>query len=164
MSNWTLGRSIGLAVTVLWLAGCAAPVDRARPTEPAAGPSSASPARSEAETVEQAATRYWTHLVNGNAAEAYEYLSPGYRQTISREQYVERIRNLPVRRTGAQFLDKDCPEPDVCHVRMMISFRITMAVAGVGEVSSVDFRTEKWIRSGGKWYTLPGGDATETLR
>jgi hypothetical protein len=95
----------------------------------------------------------WKNIVGGKFAEAYEMLSPGYRQTHDRKEYVEVISNRPVHWTNATFVGTDCASPDLCTVRVNISFEVMMP--SVGTVPSENILEEKWIRAGNEWFFFP---------
>lgn len=114
-------------------------------------------------SVEERATRRWQLLIDGKPDLAYDYLSPGYRQTRGRQEYSDLMRSRPVRWVGVAFQDQDC-DGEVCKVRLMISYSLDMPVQMVGRVESVDFVTENWLWIDDGWYYLPATDAQRGLR
>lgn len=163
--NRTHRNSLGLwlPLTLLTLAGCASTPRGASTTAsevPKGRPASSATAGT---AVEQRAEQRWTYLINGQPDLAYAYLTPGYRQTRSRDEYSEIMRDRPVKWVGVNFQDKDC-EGQSCKVRLMITYTLDMPVQMVGKVESVDFVTETWLWIEGDWYFLPTADPKRGLR
>lgn len=154
--------SLTLAAAV-FLGGCASNSSRTdaagETTSTAPISSAATPAMALAERAE---TR-WKMLIEGKPELAYDYLSPGYRETRDRNEYAEIMRSRPVKWTGVQYQDQEC-EGEVCKVRLMITYSLEMPVAMVGKVDSVDFQLETWLWIDDNWYYLPATDAQKGLR
>ena len=105
--------------------------------------------------VEQRAVKRWELLVAGKPEDAYEYLTPGYRQTRNKEDYTQLILNRPIQWTGVSYLDKLCESADACSVKVKIKFKLDSPIPGVGVIHSENPQQEQWIRSDGQWYFLP---------
>jgi len=143
-------RRIALPLIALVAAGCASQAQR---TEVAANGDTAPSAKDKA-IIEQRAIQRWELLINHQAAKAYDFLSPGFRATKSREAYAAEMNNRPVQWSKVLPYSQKCEKPTVCEVSLQIDANVNMP--GVkGPVSSVGFVTETWIKTGGKWYILP---------
>lgn len=104
--------------------------------------------------VERRALERWAFLIERKAEKAYDYLSPGYRQTKSRDEYAKEMNNRPVRWSKVLPYRQVCDKPDVCVLDLQVDFETT--IPGVRQaVDSAGFVNETWIRTGGKWYLLP---------
>ena len=57
--------------------------------------------------VEKRAVERWNYLVARQAEKAYDYLSPGTRETQTRESYAASMNNRPVKWTAAKFNRKE---------------------------------------------------------
>lgn len=152
-----------LPVALLALAGCAG-----QSTKPASGGAeSAAPVSNKSSNPALAlagrAEQRWKYLIEGKPELAYDYLSPGYRETRARDEYAELMRSRPVRWTGVQYQDQEC-DGEVCRVRLMITYSLEMPVAMVGKVDSVDFQIENWLWIDDNWYFLPATDTQKGLR
>lgn len=98
----------------------------------------------------------WEHLIAKRTDQAWEYLSPGYRSTRDRVDYLKRMSNTPVTWVSAEYYSHNCDESGVfCAVDLKVTFRLTARQMGVGEIESYNFLTERWIRSDGVWYHVP---------
>lgn len=159
-TNQTVAR-LGLLLLTVALAACGNNVRTGGAAE-GTDAAKASPAALGG-TVEERATRRWQLLIDGKADQAYDYLSPGYKQTRGREEYAELMRSRPVKWVGVAYQDQDC-DGEVCKVRLMISYSLDMPVQMVGRVESVDFVTENWLWIDDGWYYLPVTDAQRGLR
>lgn len=134
------------------LAGCATSGDRA-----ASGKATNDAARGTPEAIlaERAMAR-WNLLIAGKAAEAYDYLSPGYRATKTREQYAIDLQNRPVKWKAVQHQSVECPPPgEFCDVTVEIEYEVKSHLPGVGALSSKSPVTERWIVLDGVWYLVP---------
>lgn len=101
------------------------------------------------------ATERWQLLIAGKFGEAYEYLSPGYREVVERDEYVQTMARRQVFWNQAIAGDRDCAD-QVCRVRVDVQYKVNMPVMGVGEVESATTVIENWIAgSDGRWYFVP---------
>lgn len=133
----------------LFLAGCAS--DSTRPDQSTQG----ADAKPEKNTVvEKRALERWNFLINRQAEKAYDYLSPGFRATKSRESYAAEMNNRPVQWTNVYPYSQSCDKPDVCILNFQIDAQTDMP--GVNrKVPAIGFVEETWIKTRGKWYYLP---------
>jgi hypothetical protein len=113
-------------VGALALAGCAA-VEQ-RPDE---------------EVIREKAQARWDLFIKGDIRGAYEYLSPGARQTVTAEQYVGAIK--PGLWRTARVDKVSCPSADLCEVDL------TIGIIFNGIPSHTPLR-EKWVRVDSKWW------------
>jgi hypothetical protein len=106
--------------------------------------------------VDKRSVERWNYLIAHQAEKAYDYLSPGTRQTQTRESYAAAMNNRPVRWTGAKFNRKEC-DADRCKVYIDVSYSVNMpGINGAGRsVDSSSTQSEIWVRVDGKWYFLP---------
>jgi hypothetical protein len=122
-----------LAASLLALAGCA---DKSNP-----------------DNVDRRAVERWNDLIAHQAEKAYDYLSPGYRTTQTRENYASAMNNRPVQWKAAKFKNKKC-EADRCTVAIDVTYSLTVPNVGKAmQASSV--QSETWILVKGAWYFLP---------
>lgn len=98
----------------------------------------------------------WEHLIAKRADQAWEYLSPGYRSTRNRDEYIATMITRPVRWLGVEFHSYKCiDEGSFCEVNLKVSFTVVSRQIGVGEVQSFGYVTERWIKSGDTWFHVP---------
>lgn len=111
--------------------------------------------RDPAAIVKQRAAERWNLLVEHHAVKAYDYLSPGYRETHSLEQYVAFISTVRIKWRSAKVLDQQC-DTELCTVHLMVMSGIPGQLAGVTrDIESETPVTEHWVASAGQWYFLP---------
>lgn len=151
-------RGLAVCVVLALLAGCQSGGTRpegASASGDAGGTSTAAaPANSEDALLARANER-WQLLIAGKFAEAYDYLSPGYREVVDREEYVQTMARRQVFWNQAIAGDRECAE-QVCRVRVDVQYKVNMPVMGVGEVESTTTVIENWIAgSSGRWYFVP---------
>ena len=121
------------------------------------GPSAVSPAVSGVapeELVKERATARWEALVERRFSDAYAYLSPGYRELTSVNDYVTAMSNRPVRWERADVTKASC-EPDVCMVNVLMTYSLNMPQPGVGRIQSYSGIDEQWLQIDGEWFHLP---------
>jgi hypothetical protein len=106
------------------------------------------------EVVLERAQARWDALLTGNLAEAYEYLSPGYRSAVSLNSWQRAWLTQKINRTGARVTESDCAE-DTCNVTISIDYVLIGAIPGVGRLDKTTTIDEDWVRVSGQWYHLP---------
>ena len=110
--------------------------------------------KSNPDMVDKRSVERWNLLVSHEAEKAYDYLTPGYRVTQTRENYAAAMNTRPVQWTGATFKDKTC-DGDRCKVEVNIRYSLAMPGAPGRKAESESVQTETWIRVNGEWYFLP---------
>ena len=104
--------------------------------------------------IEARAQARWDALTGGDVETAYQYLSPGYRSSISLDTYRLRLLNQRVRWTGGEVTGSSCGE-SACTVDVAISYEIKRPFEGLDEVTSTRQSTEDWVRADNQWWYLP---------
>ena len=129
-------KAVAALTTVTLLLGLAGCTDKASP-----------------DNVDRRAVERWNHLIAHEAEKAYDYLTPGFRATQTREAYASAMNNRPLQWKSAKFDHKECEE-DRCTAYVNVTYGLQMPGAG-RSVESVSAQSETWIRVGGEWYFLP---------
>ncbi len=104
--------------------------------------------------IEQRATARWDAILSGNLEDAYAYLSPGYRSSVSSVQYQRSILLKTVRWTGAEYIESDCVET-TCKVKISLDYTVYAAIPGVKSYSRSKVIEESWLQLDGSWYLVP---------
>ena len=104
--------------------------------------------------IEARAMGRWDALLSEDVETAYEYLSPGYRSSVSLTQYHRSLLLTKVRWTGAKYIESDCEET-VCNVKISLDFTIYGALPGVKSFESKQTIEESWVLVNGSWYLVP---------
>lgn len=127
---------------------------------------SATSAEASQDVLKQRAEQRWVDLINKHGDKAYEYLTPGYRKTVSQEQYASSMGNRPINWTSAKVNKVKCTQPDNCTVFMIINYTMHMPGAFVGDVEGFAPLQETWLRLRDQWYYLPreGGENLEKAK
>ena len=107
----------------------------------------------EGETAQERAVQRWNYLIAHQAEKAYDYLTPGFRATKTRDDYAREMNGRGMHWQGVTFNSAEC-EADTCKVRLIINIEIDMTGA-TGHVKSISPVVETWIKEGGNWYYLP---------
>ena len=107
----------------------------------------------DSSVIQARAIQRWDFLIEHHAEKAWDYLSPGYRETKPREAYAKEMNARGVNWTKVSFNSQKC-DADVCTVHLAVDYTINMG-AGIGKVASMGPITETWIKVKGQWYFLP---------
>jgi len=109
---------------------------------------------SKTESIEARANARWAALFDGDIKTAYGYLTPGFRSSVSLEQYQRSIAVSQVRWTSAKYVSSKCDEAR-CDVKMLVTITVKNAVPGVKSFDAKDYIDETWILVDGKWFMVP---------
>jgi len=109
---------------------------------------------SKESSIEKRAIERWDTLLGGDLAGAYEYLSPGYRSSVTSMQYQRAILLQKIKWTSASYKDSVC-EDSVCKVKISLGFTVYGALPGVKSYSGVQDIEESWMLVDGSWYLVP---------
>ena len=104
--------------------------------------------------IEQRATARWEALLSDDLAGAYEYLSPGYRSSVSSIQYQRSVMLQQVKWTSAKYLESTCEET-TCNVKILVGFTVYGALPGVKSFDGTKDIEESWVLISGNWYLVP---------
>lgn len=105
-------------------------------------------------TIEKRVTARWTALFDDDLAGAYEYLSPGYRSSVSSIQYQRSLLVMKVRWTDARYIESDCTET-ICKVKISLDYTVYGSIPGVNSFEGTQEIEESWVRTDGNWYLVP---------
>ena len=106
------------------------------------------------ETLEERTMARWDALLSGDVEAAYEFLSPGYRSSVSLLQYHRSLVLSKVKWTGAKYIEGECEET-ICNVKILLDFTIYGALPGVKSMDSKQTIEESWLLVKGSWYLVP---------
>jgi len=128
---------------LLWMLGAAFLVLSACATTQPAG-----------KVIEERAMARWDALLRDDLADAYAYLSPGYRSSISLKQYQRSLLLMRLRWDEVKYIESDCTE-SVCKVKISLKYTVFGAVPGVRSFDGTQTIEESWVRTDGEWYLVP---------
>ena len=84
----------------------------------------------------------------------YEFLSPGYRSSVTLAQHQRTMALRKVRWLDATVAGSEC-SGDVCKVRISIEYEVYGAVPGMSRFKSMGAAEEDWIFTDEDWYLVP---------
>ncbi len=114
----------------------------------------ASMAKTPEESVTQRAQERLALYMKGEYSEAYEYLSPGYRSSVSLNEYQRKVLAQPMSWEDAKVVASDCSE-NSCKLKISLDIVVYGAVPGANRFKTKSVMTENWIKSGGTWFYVP---------
>ena len=113
--------------------------------------------RVEADLADRAQGR-WQHLLEGEWAEAWTYLTPGYREAMTQERYAKSMSRKSVRWDGATVDRVECESAEKCDVVMRVQFATPLpGLSGStrNEGLGTGYVRESWLRDATGWFHLP---------
>jgi len=99
------------------------------------------------------AVERWDLLIAHKAEKAWDFLTPGYRETKPRAAYAEEMNGRGIHWSKVTFGSQEC-DADTCKVRLLVDYNLNLGGLA-GEVKSASPVTETWIKVKGRWYFLP---------
>ena len=126
----------GILLALLALAGCMTAVKN-----------------EDSSVIGKRAVERWDFLIAHQAEKAYDFLTPGYRTTKTREAYAQEMNNRGIRWSKVGFGSQQC-EVDICHVHLTVDYRVNLG-GPAGNTKAMGFVAETWIKAAGRWYFLP---------
>jgi hypothetical protein len=105
-------------------------------------------------SIEKRATERWNAVLSEDLTGAYEYLSPGYRSSVTLNQYMRSILLMRVKWTGARYVKSVCTET-TCKVEISIDYVLYGVLPGVSSFNGTQIVQENWVLSDGVWYFVP---------
>lgn len=103
------------------------------------------------EAVETRAQERWELILARDFEAAWEYLTPGFRQTTNRFDYARDMTGRPLRWLSAEVVSKQCEE-DLCKINILVGYQAIGAPAGMGQMRLSREIEETWIRLDGAWW------------
>jgi len=104
--------------------------------------------------IEERVTARWDTLLSSDLAGAYEYLSPGFRSSVTSLQYQRQILLSRVKWTGVRYIESDCIET-TCKVKISLDYTVYGALPGVKSFNGTQEIEESWVKADGNWYFVP---------
>ncbi len=108
----------------------------------------------KAPSIEERAIARWESLFAGEFTRAYEYLSPGYRSSVTAEQYEQSVLQKRIKWVSARYIESECTETS-CKVKINIGYTASHALAGVETFHGRGNVEETWLQLNGQWYLVP---------
>lgn len=106
------------------------------------------------DNLDRRAVERWNYLIGHQAEKAYDYLTPGFRATKTREDYAAAMNNRPVQWKAVKFNRKQC-DGESCTVLVDVSYQVMMPGAVGTPAQATTTQNETWILVDGEWYFLP---------
>lgn len=106
------------------------------------------------DSIEYRAQERWDKILSGDLQGAYEFLSPGYRSSVSSLSYQRSLLIKAIRWTDANYKSSECDE-STCKVTLEVDFAISGALPGVKSYEGKKDIVESWVRIDGVWYYVP---------
>jgi hypothetical protein len=104
--------------------------------------------------IESRATARWHAILSGDLVSAYQFLSPGYKSSVSLNQYQRQILLMRVKWKDARYLESECTET-TCNVKISLDYALYGALPGVKSFDGTQTIEESWVRIDDIWYYVP---------
>ncbi|HFD11006.1 MAG TPA: hypothetical protein ENJ32_00845 [Crenotrichaceae bacterium] len=107
--------------------------------------------RTDQQRAEDRATQRWQLLMKRDFSAAYQYLSPGSRETVPKNVYLGRFGK------ATQWLDaspvsSECQD-GICEITVAVKYKIQHKYSPKGIENTRNIK-EKWIHDDGQWWYL----------
>jgi hypothetical protein len=151
---------LALATSILLLGACATPSKS--PVKEVAPSADVAPSSAPTQIPPRAVER-WEHLIARRADLAWEFLSPGYRETHPRDEYAKSMNERPVQWYRVSIYEPgegeppalECAQPRSCTVMLKVEFKVRSPLIGVGTLDSWNVVKEHWVNVRDQWYVVP---------
>lgn len=104
------------------------------------------------------AAQRWQYIIDHQPAKAWDYLTPGYRATITRAAYAAKWASTPMRYLSVKVTKASCVRPENCRVYIKLGYALPAPGAGGELIQAVAPIKETWLQLDGNWYYLPDAD------
>ena len=106
------------------------------------------------QTVATRADEYMKLVIAGEILATYDYLSPGYKSSVSPDSYVAGFMARKVRWKAASVLATNC-NGSRCTVTIKVDSAVFAPVPGVSSFDLSDTLELVWVHTQGNWWYLP---------
>jgi hypothetical protein len=110
--------------------------------------------RTAEQIVEERAMERWIALLSDDLTGAYEYLSPGYRSSVSVKNYQRALLLKKIKWNDAKVIESECEET-TCKVKISLNYTAFGAVPGLKSFDGVQTIEESWVLVNGNWFLVP---------
>lgn len=104
--------------------------------------------------IEARSTARWDAFLAGDLERAYQYLSPGYRSSVTLAQYQRSVLLQQLKYTSAKYIESECDDSK-CDVTVSVGFTVYGALPGVKSFDGTRNIHESWVLVDGNWYMVP---------
>jgi len=106
------------------------------------------------QVAEERAMARWNALLSDDIDVAYEYLSPGYRSSVSSKNYQRSLLLKKVKWNDAKYIESECVET-TCKVKISLNYTVFGGVPGLKSFDGTQTIEESWVLVDGNWYLVP---------
>ena len=104
------------------------------------------------QTLEERVMARWEHMIDRDFEAAWEYYSPGFRQTTPVETFVRDMERRRFRWLEADFRGVECAEEDICRAEVRIVYQALGAPSGMSRMRVPHVTREHWLFLEGQWW------------
>lgn len=98
---------------------------------------------------------FWNFKIDRNFAEAYDFLSPGWKSNENQESFIRRMSISAVKWTSVKLLSKKCRQKDLCVIKVEIGYEYQFRGAVSEKMQVETTLAENWIMKDNIWYNIP---------
>jgi len=106
------------------------------------------------QVLEERAMARWNALLNDDLTGAYAYLSPGYRSSVSVNNYQRGLLLKKVIWNDAEYIESECAKT-TCKVKISLKYTVFGGVPGLKSFDGTQTVEESWLLVDGNWYLVP---------
>jgi len=109
----------------------------------------------EAGKLDNRVLAYWNYKINKDFKSAYQFLSPGWRESESKTEYSNRMEQNLINWKSAKIVSKECSKGNICKVKVIIIYEYMFRGAISKKMTIPTNITENWIMINNTWYMIP---------
>jgi hypothetical protein len=95
----------------------------------------------------------WNYLMADDFQAVYDFATPGFRQTMTREEFAHKLAQSPVKWEEVQYVGAEC-EGQSCLVQLTGIYRAIAAPSGLNQMRLPREISERWIEIDGEWWRV----------
>ncbi len=114
----------------------------------------------QTEDLQSSVESRWLAIIEQDFESAYEYFSPGHKETETAEAFSLRMltAQMNMKWTKGEFVSANCVEETICEVKIKLDYEYSFSKRSLGGVAVNTEVSENWIQVEGKWYFVPKGE------
>lgn len=106
------------------------------------------------ETAHERSEARWALMIDREFEQAWDYYTPGFRETTPRKAFSDDMKRRPIRWYDAKVEEADC-DGDRCTISVEVTYRAIAAPHGQSHMRMTRKLDETWIRLDGQWWYSP---------
>lgn len=108
----------------------------------------------EKNKLDSRAKDFWMHKINRDFDKAYDFLTPGWKSSETKESYVRRMSQSTIKWRSIEIKDKQCSEKYLCSLSLKVEYEYTFKGSMAGTIKVPSEIRETWLMKNNTWYNV----------